>query len=444
MRPDSRYVASRVMINGADGDGMFSRVAKYGLFASAGLLILVLGGVVTMALSPASGAYGADYLRKIFGDQPVAVMETAIFQVQDMVNKTEFSLGVAKAHNPFGSAAATRVAQYPDTQTAQALTPVATGTPVQTAASISAQGNPTKNSLLVPAGNSQAAVSGSMAANTWMPPAVDSSGTIAGSGVWQPYITNAAGRVVAYRTFVLPDPTRQYAYAAIVAFDLQDIRLHYVIGFSEPYAPGVKKTGRGVIPSADEQAGILLAAFNGGFKYQHGHFGSMANGLVSAPPVNGLGTLAIYQDGHIQIGAWNKDILPSNDLLAYRQNGPLVIQDGTVGSQVSDALIWGRTISGGIVTWRSGLALSADNRTLYYIVGPSLSVNTLAAAMLMVHPQAGIQLDINNYWVHFTAIRDTGGVLSAEALFPDAMRGNLDRFLKPYPRDFFYITAAQH
>lgn len=411
---------------------------KYGLFAAAGLAILTLAGVLFSALSPATGAYGADYLRKILGDQPVASMESALFLTQDWVKKTEFNLGLIKADNPFGPAAAdtttvgtTTVGTTAATLPAQALSPAATSTP------FAAPAASTGNHLLSRAGNAPAP------AATWAPPAVAARGSMPGSGVWEPYLSDASGRVVAYRTFVLPDPSRPYAYAAIVAFNLQAIRLHYVIGFSQPYAPGVRKSAQGIIPERDKQPGVLLAAFNGGFKYEHGHFGSMAGGLMSVPPVNGLATLAIYQDGHVQIGAWNKDIAPSDTLQAYRQNGPLVIQDGAVGPQVGDALIWGRTISGGIVTWRSGIALSADNQTLYYVVGPSLSVSTLAAAMLTVHPQTGMQLDINNYWVHFTAFRNNGGDLSPEALFPNAMRGNIDRFLKAYPRDFFYVTAAQ-
>jgi len=61
--------------------------------------------------------------------------------------------------------------------------------------------------------------------------------------------------------------------------------------------------------------------------------------------------------------------------------------------------------------------------------------------MLAVNPQTAMQLDINNFWVHFTAFKNDNGTFAAEALFPKEMASNLERFLNPYPRDFFYVTT---
>ncbi len=52
-----------------------------------------------------------------------------------------------------------------------------------------------------------------------------------------------------------------------------------------------------------------------------------------------------------------------------------------------------------------------------------------------------MQLDINNFWVHFTAFKDDHGQLAPQALFPKEMSSNLERFLSQYPRDFFYVTT---
>jgi len=50
-------------------------------------------------------------------------------------------------------------------------------------------------------------------------------------------------------------------------------------------------------------------------------------------------------------------------------------------------------------------------------------------------------LDINPYWVHFTAIHADGDKLVADPLFPAEMKRHADRFLtNGYSRDFFYIT----
>jgi hypothetical protein len=51
-------------------------------------------------------------------------------------------------------------------------------------------------------------------------------------------------------------------------------------------------------------------------------------------------------------------------------------------------------------------------------------------------------LDINHFWVHFTAIHAADGGLAAEPLLPGDMIDHVDRYLGPSPADFFYITAS--
>jgi hypothetical protein len=56
--------------------------------------------------------------------------------------------------------------------------------------------------------------------------------------------------------------------------------------------------------------------------------------------------------------------------------------------------------------------------------------------------QQGLELDINPYWVHFTAIQPQGSTLVAEPLFPAQMKESKDRYLHASARDFFYVTAS--
>ena len=55
----------------------------------------------------------------------------------------------------------------------------------------------------------------------------------------------------------------------------------------------------------------------------------------------------------------------------------------------------------------------------------------------------GMQLDINTYWVHFVAVRDQDGKRTLEPLFPNMMKYNIDRYLHPYSRDYFYVTGTE-
>jgi hypothetical protein len=186
-----------------------------------------------------------------------------------------------------------------------------------------------------------------------------------------------------------------------------------------------------------------MAAFNGGFRAANGHFGAMADGVIPLPPKESYATLAITRDGEVRIGNWGTEITDSADLQAWRQNCHLIIQEGEVSHRVfSDSITdWGASISNQIVTRRSAIGLDRHGQTLYYFAGPSLSMPVLAETMLAASVHNGMLLDINHFWVHFTAIRTVKGELVAEPLLPEDMTDHIDRYLQASPVDFFYLTA---
>jgi hypothetical protein len=102
---------------------------------------------------------------------------------------------------------------------------------------------------------------------------------------------------------------------------------------------------------------------------------------------------------------------------------------------------WGYTVGGKSPTWRSGIGISADGMTLYYVCGPSLTIEALANSLLAAGSAEAIQLDINPYWVHFVAVRRDGNKLILDPLFPGQMKENIDRYLWNYTRDYFYVTG---
>ena len=248
--------------------------------------------------------------------------------------------------------------------------------------------------------------------------------------------------MVAYRTFIAPDPQRSYAFAAVIAFDLANTRLHFLLGSEDPKSD-VQAERSGRIPDQDRQAGFLLAAFNGGFKAEHGHFGVMVNGVTLIPARDNIGTLGLYADGSVRMGLLGQDVPETPDLLAWRQNGPLVIQNGSINPQTdsNDPQDWGYVVSSDTATYRSAIAISQDNRTLYFVVGPDLTLPALAKAVAAIQAYQAIQLDINNYWAHFESFEPAGAGLKAVPLL-DYMKGIDDqRFLGRYIRDYFYVTA---
>ena len=262
-------------------------------------------------------------------------------------------------------------------------------------------------------------------------------------GQWTAYLRDANGNVVAYRTFLQPDPQRPYATVAVVAFDLKATRLHFVLGYEEP-ASTIYISRPARIPVSDMQPGIILAAFNGGFKAQHGHFGVMLDGVTLIPPRDGFGTVAIYDDGTVRLSDWGKDITPSSHLIAWRQNGPLVIQDGQINphTAVNDPQVWGYTTDGGTATGRSALGISPDGTILYYAVGFNLTLSALTRAVQDAGAFQAIQLDINNYYTHFEAFMPGSNNQVTVVPLLDQMKGPGDhRYLTINKRDFFYVTT---
>ena len=406
-------------------------------------LVIAAGLVVTIAVVsiwPSVGAQGADFLRSILGTKPVAYLEELVFKVQDTVQQIEFRLGKTTPSAPWQIAAATGSPIPAPTLTlipTLTLVPSGYGTPAATlqpgitATLTAVLPTLTPTITLLPS------------PTPWQPSLVRPMGAISGEGTWEPYIQDQSGTTVAYRTFLQPDSERPYVVIAAAAFDLSRVRLHYVLGTDEPYVPNAPKRF-GAIPGRDLQPGLLLAAFNGGFKSINGQFGVMADAVVIIQPIEHMGTVAIYRDGSIRIGEWGVDLVYSNDMLTFRQNCPLMVHNGEINPLVYNDSVndWGGTVNGDTVTFRSGIGISEDGRTLYYFAGQKITMPILAKSMQAAGAYQAMQLDINNYYVLFTSFQVENGQLAASPLLPKDMIGNISRFLYPYSRDFFYITAS--
>jgi hypothetical protein len=370
----------------------------------------LLGALAVIpAVSPSTGAQVADALRAMLGPQPVADIESVSFWMQDNINqflstrnggKLQISLNQVKAETPIQ-------------QTAAITSPI----------SVHSNNGGTKNATLT-----QNVV------------------TAAPQIGWQAYGPAVNGEPVMAQALQTLDPTRPYAGIALVRIDLTKLQLHMVPGFLEPsHSADVQHAlpNLGVMPASDQSR--LIAAFNGGFKAINGQYGMMVNGVTLLPPLPNIATLAIYKDGHVQIGAWGKDILPSADIVAYRQNCPLILQNGQLNPEVSvdDRTVWGQTIGNKEVTWRTAVGITQDGRYLIYAVGNGSTVETLAQALQNAGAYNAMQLDINRHYAHFVTYQPTSGTnpsLSAVQLL-DQMEKDPTIYLVPHSRDYFYLTT---
>ena len=388
------------------------RALLFGLLA---LGLLGFGGLfIALALFPGIGASGADALRTIAGDDFVARLESVVYTTRDKINQEEFALGIKREEAPWV------IEPTPLPRPTVTPFPVQAGTPAVERSTATPLMPEFRLNPLKPFTNKP------------------------GEGQWQPFISDAAGRTVAFRTFVSPDPKRPYVSVGIVAFDLKASQLHFVLGTDDPVnltgSPKLQRTGK--IPAEDAKPGKLLAVFNGGFKTQHGNFGVgvLTNTLVS--PREGFMTIGQPKWGALRMGAWGKDFARA-EWRWWRQNGPPIIEARQINplTENNAASNWGAALDGSVAVWRSALALDKDAEVLFYAAGDSLLVSSMARALLAAGAYNAMQLDINNYWVHFDAIKPDGEKLATVPLF-DGMKAQDDRrYLNGYSRDFFYVVG---
>ncbi len=410
------------------------------------LVFLGIIGFIILSRFPNLGAQMASPMRNLIGNEGVAQLETILFKTQDSIQQLKYDVGLAEAEAPWETAVLPTTAPLAIIPTQQ---PTANSTQPS---AISSQPTATDEQLLT---NSTQATSLSTQSSIlittpepsptpsqWSLPPAQAFGDLQGEGIWQPYLFNEAGNVVALRTFLQPDEERPYAIVAVAAFDLTQTNLNFVLGAKEPSLPD-GPSGTGYIPSDDKVAGKLLATFNGGFMATHGAYGAIDENLIALPAQEGYGTVAISPDSSVQIGVWGEDIDPEGEYASVRQNARMVIHNGEINERVysGDIVTWGGNINGDIVTWRSGLGLSEDGNILYFIAGPSMSMPTLAESFAAIDAPNGILLDINASWVHFASIHPDGDKLIAKPLLPEGMETQVDRYLRQAERDFFYITT---
>ena len=391
------------------------------------IVVLFVALLAAIAASPGFGAWGAEVMRAVLGDRFTAWFEGLSLTLSDAFHKFTYALGIGHEKDPFAD---------------NTGSDDSTGDPTDAGTSTTVAQTTTTEA---PAGGSTATTAKPATTTTteskWQPADLEPMGTLENEGQWTKYLTDSTGRAVGYRTALQPDPNRGFAVAAVVAMDMKYAQLHFILGYNEPKS-STKIDRPGTIPKTDLKAGRLLGAFNGGFQAEHGQFGAMQDGAVALPPRSGFGTIAIYKDGHVAIGAWGTDIQPSDDIESWRQNGPLVITGGEVNPDVKagDPQVWGFVYGGGVAAWRSAVGISKDGRTLYFVVGPSLTVQSLAAAMLQVGIWQGFQLDINHAWTRFDKVVVKNGKLTAQPILDGIAQDN--RLIQGYKRDFFYVTGS--
>jgi len=280
----------------------------------------------------------------------------------------------------------------------------------------------------------------------------------AGEGVWtapsQPWIRKSpllAGSdpvpSMFYRTFVRPDDQRPYAKVVMVAMDMRQLDLAMEAGSEDP-KPLTGSPGPGRLPRDPAVYTRVAAAFNGGFKTEHGSYGMMVNRRVLLPPQPGAATVIVTSDERVGLGSWgnSRDIsgiegVDARAIVSFRQNLDPLIDRGQLNP--SHRTQWGFTLPGtSMQTERSGLCVTAAGH-LIYAWGDDLSATALATAMGMASCVYGMHLDMNPHHTGFmfTNITDLRARSYKSDLLDKQMGIDTTRFVEYAPKDFFYVMV---
>ncbi|MBW2525865.1 MAG: hypothetical protein JRI23_16900 [Deltaproteobacteria bacterium] len=270
-----------------------------------------------------------------------------------------------------------------------------------------------------------------------------------GDGVWVPVVDpyQPKADTAIYKTLLHPDRKRPWAELFVIALDLSRLEIHPVVGRYEPRSlePGSHEAKRpAVVPSEHRHA--LIAAFNGGFKAEHGHWGMRVGGVTFIRPRKHGCTVTRYQDGSLSIDPWHEIEARQDDMLWWRQTPPCMYRSGTRHGSLwdPDAKGWGAALEGGTVIRRSAIGLTPKRDVLYVSVSNDTNARAIADGMHHVGCVDVAQLDVN--WSYPKIVlfpRGADGQREPQSLF-DGFKVDEGEYLRePSPRDFFYVTRRE-
>jgi hypothetical protein len=289
-------------------------------------------------------------------------------------------------------------------------------------------------------------------------------------------------------------PVESAALAYLVAFDLQLLDLHFVLGTDHPRVDWSERALREPgLPGPDGVANAAplvtngmvnhmnvertIATFAGGFKRAQGafrygpfadrnhgsHYGFIQRGVVFSKLQPGLATALVMDDGAVDVRTWT---VAAEALLPHvqyaRQNGvPLIEYDPTRGMGVPGELVnswgagnWSGSANEDLRTLRAGLCLQQSGQRRFLIYGYFSDATPSAMARIFqgYHCRYAMHLDMNALEHTYLALYVRRNqqrlvehlIQGMQAVDRTARNQLAPRFLAfPDDRDFFYITKRE-
>ncbi|MSO32595.1 MAG: hypothetical protein EXQ64_07265 [Ilumatobacteraceae bacterium] len=249
-------------------------------------------------------------------------------------------------------------------------------------------------------------------------------------GTWR-VLASVGGQPVMWSTSIRPLASLGSVVASAVVIDQTRLTAGLFKGTEIP-GSGPWNNYKRVMPAARP---ALVAAFNGGFRFNHIKSGYLSEGRIVRPLINGEATFGIRVDGSSTIGVLGTDMFNDGTWTTLRQNLPPVIQDGEISIARYPSTYWGNELHNVTYVMRSAICTLDDGRLLYVAAG-DVDINALANVLLLFGCRTAMQLDINKPLPQFVTFTKPGESKRAGILL-DKRMGNPNRYLNNATKDFF-------
>ncbi|MFM8846492.1 MAG: hypothetical protein ACKOHN_00365 [Actinomycetota bacterium] len=255
-----------------------------------------------------------------------------------------------------------------------------------------------------------------------------------GEGQWLP-IAAVDGDNVIWVTSTRP--LREYGSVRATFVQIDQSRLRFGL-YNGDGTPGGRDwvNGRRI---GDAERPRLVAAFNGGFRFEHIAGGYFTENREVRPLVDGEATAAIDKNGKITVGEYGRDLTNDGSWVSLRQNLPLVVDDHVSVVDRHSVRTWGADKGGSVVVFRSALCSLDDDRLMYVSAG-DVDISDFADILVNAGCSTAMQLDVNGTWPQF-AVYLGFGTSERSGVLVDSRMSNRDRYLNGTDKDFFVAFA---
>jgi hypothetical protein len=222
--------------------------------------------------------------------------------------------------------------------------------------------------------------------------------------------------------------TSSGATVTVAEFPAATTAFHLHVGSTDPPGSSALAPSDAGPQISSSEIGLLVAAFNGGFKQNAGAGGMEVDGTVVSPLLGGKASAVIDADGTLHIGTWGQDLpAPGERYTSVRQNLQLLVDGGRATAAAANPSLWGATVGAGPAVARS--ALGVDSAGNAFFAGSMAALpSDLAQAMVTAGAVRAMQLDINPFWVTLGIASQPGGTLvgAAASQLPPRLPGSTD------------------